>query len=279
MSEIVLPATLGGEAVHPMTALCYEMLGSALTKDDQSSGWLMLMFMDSLVHELKPVWDLVLDSETTPGGWDLFNPDAMAGQTLPWLPWLMQFTGDYYDTSVIGIDPGAVSPDQILRDKVKHKRQWHRGTLDVLEETVLERLPLGATVTITDRVNGDISHLSVTVLAGGIIPDPLLVAIYQALYASIPAGDSFDLTILIGPSYASLEGLLNPDSYAQFQHLYPTYDSLPSITQTPYAGPLPPAAVGNVQITTWQDIEVYEQNWARVESYGTWQNLEGAGTT
>ena len=278
MSSVEIPQTLGGEPVHQMTALAYEALGPGLTRGD-SGDWLLLKFVDAICHELKPVWDLVLDNPNRPGWWDAFNPYALPGDVLPWLPWLAQWTGDHYDTSVNGINPAAPSPDQVNRNLVARRRHWHRGTIPVLEEVILERIPSGATVTVAERVNGNIAHMSISITCGGTLSNQLLGVLYQAILASIPAGDSFDLTILVGPSFAAVEASLNPDTFAGLQSLYPTFNLIPTTVQSPYTGPLPPPAVGNVPYTTWYDLETFEGTWQHIESYGSWYKLETAGTT
>lgn len=276
MPEIQIPPTLGGQPVHDMTALCYQMLGPAMTSGDASGGYLLLKLIDSLVHHLKPVWDLVLDSPDRPGWWDAFNPYALPGEVLPWLPWLAQFTGDAYDTSVIGLDPGAESPDQVNRNKVARTRQWHRGTVPVIEEVILERLPGGALVDIFEQYQSNKAHMHIRVYTSVDLPQKIIGVLLQAVAASIPAGDTFDLDVLTSPSFDDIAAGLSSDTFDARQARYPRFSDLPAVREAPYLGTFPPQAT-DVAVTTWDQIEQDIGSWNAIEAYGSWDALEVAG--
>lgn len=274
---VTLPALLGGEPVHPMTAMCYDQLGPALTSGDSDGGWLLLKMLDSMLHGMKPVWDVVMSSPLRPGGWDLFNPYAAKGSVLPWLPWLSQMTGDIYDASTVGAVVGAVSPDQANRDHVARRQQWNRGSTLSIERMILERLPAGASVDVQDRA-GSVAHLRVIITTGLALSNPLEAVLYQAVAASIPAGDTFEMAVVTGLSYADIAALLTVDSYAGRQARYPTYDSLPATTEAPFDGTLPPPADFPVAGTTWGAIQGHIVTWAAVQAYGSWGALQAAGS-
>jgi hypothetical protein len=270
-----LPELLGGEQLHPMTVLCYQALGPAMTAGDEGE-WLLLKFMDALVHHLKPVWDMVLSNDERPGWWDAFNPYARPGQLLPWLPWLAQFTGDTYDTSLIGIDPFAESPDQVNRDKVARLRNWRRGTIPAITETILERIPQGALVSIFERYQANKAHMHIRVYTSVALSTKLEGAILQAVAASIPAGDTFDFDVLNSPSFEVVAASLSSDTFAARQSRYPRFSDLPTVREAPYKGPLPPQAT-EVAVTTWDQIETLIGSWNAITAYGSWEGLETAG--
>lgn len=276
MPEIQVPDTISGEPVHEMTALCYQMLGPALTSGDVDSGYLLLKLIDAMVHHLKPVWDLVLDSPGRPAWRDAFNPDALPGQVLPWLPWLSQFTGDDYDTSVIGLDPSAASPDQVNRNKVSSTRRWLRGTIPVITETILERLPGGALVDIFEQYQANQAHMHIRVYTSVDLPTVTRGVLLQAVAASIPAGDTFDLDVLTSPSFDDIAAGLDSDTFDARQARYPRFSDLPAVREAPYLGQLPPQAT-KVAVTTWDQIEQNIGSWDALTALGSWEAIETAG--
>jgi hypothetical protein len=270
MSDIELPETLGGEPLHELTTYAYGLLGPAMTAGDREGDWLLLKFMDACVHELKPVWDMVVSNSSRPGWWDAFDPQARPGAVLPWLPWLMQFTGDLYDTSLIGYNPNGASPDQPLRDQVSRLRNWRRGTLNAIEDVILERLPSGALVSFTERVLGDVTHLTIAILASDQLSNAQVGMLYQAVSASLPAGDTFNLDITTGYSFDEVAALLGGGSYDDRRARWPKFDSLPKVVQPDYQGELPTNVVfpATVPWSVWNT-----RTWGYIGSK-TWDELE-----
>jgi hypothetical protein len=276
MADVPLPAQLGGEPLHPMTVLCYEMLGPAMTSGDSAGGWLLLKFMDALVHGMKPVWDMVVSHGDQPGWWDAFNPYARPGEVLPWLPWLAQFTGDIYDESTIGIDPSADSPDQINRNMVAHRRRWNRGSVPTIVETILERIPSGATVQVYEQYQGAVNHMHIVVFVSTDVTQDQQGVLLQAIAASIPAGDTFDLDVLTSPSFAAIEALQPGATFGDLQTRYPRFSDWPAIHEAPYRGQLPIQAT-DPAVTTWDQLETLIGSWSAIEAYGSWEAIETAG--
>lgn len=191
----------------------YASLGVWADNDGETTGWHLLHFCEALVgaSQLQDIDDVVRDTDTG-SGWSSVvdlnrTPDS-------YLDWLAQFVG-------VVIAPGSTAAAK--RTLMATRPAQLRGRPEVITAAVTAVLTGTQRVTLTER-DTSAYHFDVKTWH---TQTPSPAAVVAAVTAVKPAGLQFTHTIIVSPSYATIEGAVGAGrTYADRKARFPTYQDV-----------------------------------------------------
>lgn len=148
------------EEVSPAASILYEALDPAFTQYDSENGYAVLRLCQALtVGDLDFIYEIVTDSDLSPGWQILLDPDRAPVAALPYLA---QFAG------------AILRPDmdeEAQRNAIKSPEAFGRGTLAQLIAVAQRRLTGSKAVVVTERYTGDAWRVRIETLTSE-TPEP-----------------------------------------------------------------------------------------------------------
>jgi len=161
-----------------------------VTEADESLGWPLMVFCETLGMTIEEINTWVRDTEDDDPGWSLLL-DIERCPTKA-LPWLAQFVGTR-------IPSGLTEQEQ--RDYIAGTANWKRGTAASMISAAQHTLTGDKTIVFRERFNGNAYQISVVTYTAE-TPSP--AATEAALVSQKPAGLILLYSALSGQDYASL---------------------------------------------------------------------------
>lgn len=181
---------MAAPAVHPSTRRLYDSLGSGFTREDESSGWQLLRFVESFGVEMGVVDDIVRDSDDGPGWSVVFDIDRVP---IAYLPFLAQFIGVRIGLSNLS--------DAEKRARVKNAEGFKRGTRPAMIQAAKSLLTGTKRVKVLERFEGNANAVRVqTYLA----ETPDAPGVEAEVRKQKPAGLILTHQVLGGATYGEL---------------------------------------------------------------------------
>lgn len=153
----------------------YDRVGSGVRYRDDERGFLYLLLCRALGTALEDLHDLA-DSDWTVA----IDPD-----TTPDVAYAGQFLGIRYDQKVDG---------EANRQRLRDRRQWHRGGIDAIRQAAQETLLPGASIIVIERDGGPYKVTIRTYTAQ--TPNP--AATLAAIQSVFPVGHTLDYAAVTG---------------------------------------------------------------------------------
>jgi hypothetical protein len=209
-----------GWPIKDVTQRIYDNL-EPLSKPDESLGWPLLAFVNTMGEMFQPAADLCEDGPNGEPGWSVvldINRVADEG-----LDYLAQFLGLHF---YIGID--APTKRQQIRDHVS----WQRGTVDSILAAVRLYLTGTKTVQLSER-DTSAYHFNVTIWQAEAPADTTALVAYVNKFAK-PGGLWWTLTVNTGtPPPLTYKDIYDPGWTYKF--IYDTFETYGDIRYVPYA--------------------------------------------
>lgn len=196
--------------VTPTTEEAYASLGPT-TRDDETTGWHLLTYLDALMRQLDEVEQLARDTEDHVGWGRVLDLQAAPDDALPWLA---QFVGV---VPLQGLDPES------QRIRIGEAAGWQRGSVAAIRGAMKQFLTGSRTTQIFERYQGSAYRLRVRSFAAE-TPDPAKVE--AAVRALKPAGIVLTYDVSEGQAYGDIELDTSVVSYNDLKAKYPTYEDL-----------------------------------------------------